>query len=101
MSPRAQTEKRRFGERESGIAAQGGVERLGVVGRFAFAVGARDHEHVFFRGEFGGVGLRHVENRRGKTAFAGFFRGFFGESLRRAGLRSEKNGERRQRLRRR
>ena len=69
------------------------MEGLGAVGRLAVAEGADDYEEVFFRNEFREIGLGHVEDRGGETAFAGLFGGFFGEAFGGAGLRAEEDGE--------
>ena len=70
------------------------MQRLGVVGGLAVAVGAGDEQEVFFGREFGQIGLRQVEDGGGEAAFSGFLGGFFRESLGGAGLGTEKDRQR-------
>src|SRR5205085_1638258 len=73
----------------SGGTGERGVKSLGVVRRFAVAVGARDDEQIFFRRERSRRRLSHVDDRGREATFAGFLRGFFREAFSGAGLGTE------------
>src|SRR5690606_30214700 len=73
---------------------QGGVQGLGVVRRFAVAVGAGGGEHVVGGGGVLGGGCGHGEEGGGEAALAGFLGGLFGEALGGAGLGAPEDGER-------
>ena len=81
------------GQRPVASGLERGVQGLGVVRRFAVAVGAGDDQDVLLGGQFGDVGLRHVEDGGGEAALAGFLGGFLGQTLGGAGLRAEEDGQ--------
>ncbi len=75
-----------FGKPERLVRLQRIVQRLRIVGRFALAVRARDHQHVLLLGKLGNVVTGQVHHGGGEAALARLLRGALGETFGRSGL---------------